>query len=65
MVEEKAEAATSFTNLSSAKLKLQDYTTSIKSIKTATKNIGEMERELRGKEREEERRESEKGGGRC
>ena len=37
----------SFTNLSSAKLKLQDYTTSIKSIKTATKNIGEMERELK------------------
>merc|ERR1719150_2878196 len=37
----------SFTNLSSAKLKLQDYTTSIKSIKTASKNIGEMERELK------------------
>merc|ERR1719150_2177403 len=37
----------SFTNLSSAKLKLQDYTTSIKSIKTASKNIGEMEKELK------------------
>ena len=36
-----------FTNLSSAKLKLQDYTTALKSIKTAGKNIGEMERELK------------------
>jgi nesprin-1 len=36
-----------FTNLSSAKLKLQDYTTAIKSIKSASKNISEMEKELK------------------
>jgi len=36
-----------FTNLSSAKLKLQDYNTALKSIKNATKNLGEMEKELK------------------
>merc|ERR1712142_802863 len=36
-----------FTNLSSAKLKPQDYNTSLKSIKNATKNLGEMEKELK------------------
>merc|ERR1719348_2108233 len=36
-----------FTNLSSAKLKLQDYSASLKSIKNATKNIEEMEKELK------------------
>ena len=37
----------SFTNLSAAKLKLQDYNSAIKSAKNAAKNIGEMERELK------------------
>ena len=36
-----------FTNLSTAKLKLQDYTAALKSIKTASKNIAEMEKELK------------------
>jgi len=36
-----------FTNLSSAKLKLQDYNTALKSIKNATKNLGEMDKELK------------------
>ena len=37
----------SFTNLSAAKLKLQDYNNSIKSTKTANKNLAEMEKELK------------------
>ena len=36
-----------FTNLSLAKLKLQDYTSAIKSIKHASKNLAEMEKELK------------------
>jgi len=36
-----------FTNLSSAKLKLQDYSTCLKSIKNASKTIEEMEKELK------------------
>merc|ERR1711915_137833 len=36
-----------FTNLSSAKLKLQDYSAALKSIKNAIKNLGEMEKELK------------------
>ena len=37
----------SFTNLSAAKLKVQDYNTTIKSVKNADKNIVEMEKELK------------------
>jgi len=37
----------SFTNLSSAKIKMQDYNSCIKSIKSAAKNISEMEKELK------------------
>ena len=37
----------SFTNLSAAKLKLQDYNNAIKSTKTANKNLAEMEKELK------------------
>merc|ERR1719282_1955807 len=36
-----------FTNLSAAKLKLQDYNTAIKSTKNASKNLMEMEKELK------------------
>ena len=36
-----------FTNLSAAKLKLQDYNTAIKSTKNASKNLTEMEKELK------------------
>jgi len=36
-----------FTNLSSAKLKLQDYTAALKSIKNVSKNIIEMDREVK------------------
>ena len=37
----------SFTNLSAAKLKLQDYNSAMKSSKNASKNITEMEKELK------------------
>ena len=36
-----------YTNLSAAKLKLQDYNTAIKSTKNASKNLTEMEKELK------------------
>ena len=39
----------SFTNLSTAKLKLQDYNNAIKSTKNANKNLTEMEKELKKK----------------